>query len=72
MPGIGTVGKTTGNWNEKDLFYGFTSFSDPMSILKVDLDSYEQTLIKKTSIGNNINTEDFITDQIWFPSKDGT
>jgi hypothetical protein len=41
MPGIGTVGKTTGGWDEREMFYGFTSFSDPMSVLKFDFETYE-------------------------------
>lgn len=40
LPGIGTVGKVNGAWDEKELFYGFTSFSHPMTAMKVDLDTF--------------------------------
>lgn len=40
LPGIGTIGKVNGAWDEKDLFYGFTSFSHPMTAMKVDLETY--------------------------------
>jgi hypothetical protein len=40
LPGIGTIGKVNGDWNEKELFYGFTSFSNPMIAMKVNLETF--------------------------------
>ena len=41
-----------------------------MTAYKMDLETYQYTPIITTQTG--YNPEDFITDQIWFTSKDGT
>lgn len=40
---------------------------------RLDLDTYKQELISSTNISPKVGKpEDYITEQVWFPSKDGT
>ena len=39
LPDIGTIQSERGHYNEKEFFFKFTSFSDPGSIYRVDMDS---------------------------------
>jgi prolyl oligopeptidase len=69
LPSLGTV-SFTGGHNESELFYRFTSFTDPGSIFRVDLNTFAQQKISQSKLP--IKTDDLITDQVWFTSKDGT
>jgi len=68
LPGIGSA---AGRGSGKYFIYKFTSFTDPGSISVVDLTTFEVKRIASTKLGS-VNTDDFQTDQVWFPSKDGT
>lgn len=70
LPGIGTASGFSGEKTDKEFFYTYTSFSTPPSIYKYDITSGESSLFRKTV--TNINTDDFVTEQIFFASKDGT
>ena len=47
------------------------SFTDPGSLYRVDMDTFEVKQIAKTELGA-LKVEEFITDQVWYKSKDGT
>lgn len=51
--------------------YKFMSFTDPGSMWAVNMDTYECKRIFQTKLGA-IDMDNFQTDQVWFPSKDGT
>ncbi len=70
LPGIGTASGFNGEKKDKELFYTFSSFNTPPQIYKYDIATGKSTLFRKTEI--QINTSDFITEQVFFPSKDGT
>jgi len=73
LPGIGTVGGGGGEQKTKELFYTFTSFTVPSMQFRLDLDNYSQELISSTNINSKVGKpEDYITEQVWYPSKDGT
>ena len=69
LPTLGTV-NFSGDKDDKEVFYGFTSFTFPSSIFKYDMDKNESTLYRAPKV--DFNPEDFVTEQVFYPSKDGT
>ncbi len=70
LPGIGTAGGFDGEKTDKDLFYTFSSFNKPPSIYDYTIATGQSALFRKTE--TKINTDEMITDEVFFPSKDGT
>lgn len=70
LPGIGTATGFDGEKEDKEFFYTFTSFSTPPTIYNYNIGSGESSVFRKTV--TNINTDDFVTEQVFFASKDGT
>lgn len=70
LPGIGTASGFSGEKKDRELFYTFTSFNTAPQIYRYDVRKGKSSLFRKTEI--KINTSDFITEQVFFPSKDGT
>jgi prolyl oligopeptidase len=69
LPSVGTVG-FSGDKDEKECFFMFTSFTIPGAtyIYNVDDNSYQLFRAPKVAF----NADDFVTEQVFFPSKDGT
>ncbi|HEV7780117.1 MAG TPA: prolyl oligopeptidase family serine peptidase [Chitinophagaceae bacterium] len=70
LPGIGSANGFGGEKEDKEFFYTFSSFSTPPSIYRYNIATGESTLFRKTEV--KIKTDDFVTEQVFFPSKDGT
>jgi len=70
LPGIGSAGGFGGEKEDKEFFYTFSSFSTPPSIYRYNIATGKSTLFRKTEV--KIKTEDFVTEQVFFTSKDGT
>ena len=70
LPGIGTASGFNGEKADKELFYTYSSFNTPPSIYRYDLASGTSTLFRKTEV--KIKTDDIVTEQVFFTSKDGT
>jgi prolyl oligopeptidase len=70
LPGIGTAAGFGGEKKDKEFFYTFSSFNTPPAIYRYDIASGQSVLFRQTKI--NMNTDDFITEQVFAPSKDGT
>ena len=70
LPGIGTAGNFSGNKDEKDAFYSFESFTSPEIAYKYNFETKKSEVFYQPKI--NFNPEDFITDQKFYTSKDGT
>lgn len=69
LPGIGSV-YFAGVQDEPDCYYSFTSITSPATIYKYDLDSGESSLYAQPKLA--FNPDDFTTEEIFYPSKDGT
>lgn len=69
LPTIGTVG-ISGNMDEKEAFYTFTSFTYPPTIYKYDVENNKSELFKKSEA--KFNADDYATEQVFYTSKDGT
>jgi prolyl oligopeptidase len=70
LPGIGTASGFSGKEDEKDLYYSFTSFTYPTTIFKYDISTGKSTLHEKPKV--NFTPEDYVTEQVFYESKDGT
>lgn len=70
LPGIGTASGFGGEKTDKEFFYTYTSFSTPPTIYKYTIADGQSSLFRKTEV--KLNTDDFVTEQVFFTSKDGT
>ncbi|MFA6833504.1 MAG: prolyl oligopeptidase family serine peptidase [Bacteroidaceae bacterium] len=69
LPAIGSVG-FSGNRDDKECFYSFTSFTQPGSTYTFDIEKNESLLYRSPQI--DFDSDKFITQQLFFESKDGT
>ncbi|RQO78474.1 S9 family peptidase [Pedobacter sp. KBW01] len=70
LPAIGTVDGFGGYKEDQEFFYSFSNFTTPSSIYRYDLKKGESTLYRKSAI--QLNTENYETKHVFYPSKDGT
>lgn len=63
LPDLGSVGGVSGYHDSDELFYSFSSFTDPGSQYKVNMTTFEQEQIRKTKLHSSCpNPSDFVTD----------
>lgn len=48
LPGIGTVSDISAKHDSDEMFYSFTSFTDPTSQYYVDMHTFKQEMYSKT------------------------
>ncbi len=60
------------SFNTNILRYGFTSLKTPFSTLDYNMDTRESTLLKQTEVVGGHNPDDYITERLLAPSRDGT
>ncbi len=70
LPALGTAKDFWGNYDDKFVFFNFTSFTYPPSIYKYDIATGKSEVFHKSEV--KFNPEDFETKQVFYPSKDGT
>ncbi|CAN5447524.1 prolyl oligopeptidase family serine peptidase [soil metagenome] len=70
LPGIGTSSGISGEPDEDLGYFAFTSFTEPQQIFRTSIASGTTTEWARISLP--IETSRITTDQVWFPSKDGT
>lgn len=70
LPGIGSAYGFGGKMDDTELYFTFTSFTYPSTIFKYNIGSGESKLYEQPDI--DFNPEDYVTDQIFYKSKDGT
>lgn len=69
LPTIGTVG-ISGEMEENEAFYTFTSYTFPPTIYKYDVAKNEATLFRKSEV--SFNADEYTSEQVFYTSKDGT
>jgi prolyl oligopeptidase len=69
LPGLGTASGFGGDAGDKEIFYTYSSFNYPPSIFKYDIASGTSELFRKTEV--KVKTDNYITLQSFFTSKDG-
>lgn len=70
LPALGTANGFGGDKDDKFVFYTFTSFTFPPTIYKYDIASGISTVFRKPEV--KFKPEDFVTEQVFYTSKDGT
>lgn len=70
LPGLGSASGFGGKREDTFVFYTFTSITYPPTIFKYDIKTGESQLFRKPDV--KFNPEDFVTEQVFYPSKDGT
>lgn len=69
LPALGSVG-FSGDKDDKEAFYTFTSFTFPPSIYRYNVENNTSELYRAPQV--KFKPEDFVTEQVFYTSKDGT
>ncbi|GGH29260.1 S9 family peptidase [Sphingobacterium alkalisoli] len=70
LPGIGSAGGFSAKVKDKDLYYSFTNYVNPVTIYKYDMASGKSEIYKKSAI--NFDPSRYESKQVFYTSKDGT
>ena len=70
LPGVGSSGGFSSKKEEKDMYYQFTNYHTPGVIYKYNPDKQESELYWSPTI--DFNSDDFVSKQVFYTSKDGT
>jgi prolyl oligopeptidase len=70
LPVIGSVFGWGGEWDGEELFYGFSSYTVPPSVYRVDLKSGAQSLWRRVEA--DLDPASYQVSQVTYPSRDGT
>lgn len=70
LPGIGSAWGFWGDAHDPETFYGFTSFTQPATLYRYDVATGQSTIFRAPKL--NFNPDDYVTEQIFYTSKDGT
>ena len=70
LPGLGTVGGMSGHEEDPELFYSFTSFTQPAANFRYDLSVGKGELFQSPKPAFDLSA--YETGQVFYTSKDGT
>ncbi|MEO6055257.1 MAG: prolyl oligopeptidase family serine peptidase, partial [Gemmatimonadales bacterium] len=70
LPMLGSVFGAGSEWDGRELFFGFSSYTVPPTIYRLDLDRDEQTLWRRVEA--DVDPERFEVRQVSVESRDGT
>ncbi len=70
LPGPGSVSGFSGRRDDPETFFEYTSFSEPASVWRLLLPEGRAERLWRPEL--RFDPEDFVTDQAWFASQDGT
>jgi prolyl oligopeptidase len=70
LPTIGTVGGTSGNRKDTELFYSFTSFTYPTTSFRYDFATHKSEVFHASKV--DFDPTQYETKQVFYASKDGT
>jgi prolyl oligopeptidase len=70
LPGLGSLFGLGAEWDGDEVFYGFSSYTTPPSVYRIDLLARTETLWQRVEA--DIDPERFEVRQVTFASKDGT
>jgi prolyl oligopeptidase len=71
LPGLGTASGFGGNFDDKFIFYTYSSFNSPPSIYRYDIATRKSTLFRSPEIPG-LRQGEYETKQVFFKSRDGT
>ncbi len=70
FPTYGTVGISSDK-DSNEVYYALSSFTSPSTRYSYNLETGESTVIGTTDV-NGVNMDDYVTEQVFYPSADGT
>ena len=70
LPTIGSLFGLTGEWDGDEVFYGFTSYTEPPTVYRLELPSGTSALWRR--VDADLDPSRYEVRQVSFPSKDGT
>jgi prolyl oligopeptidase len=70
LPGLGAAGGFGGNFDDKFVFYTFTSFNAPTTTYRYDIATKKSSFFRAPEIPG-FKAEDFETKQVFYNGKDG-
>jgi prolyl oligopeptidase len=70
LPTIGSASQIGGYKDDNEVLYDFSSFTYAPSVFMYNIKDGTSTVFKKAE--SKINTDDYETEQVFYPSKDGT
>ncbi len=70
LPAIGTAGGFGGEREDKELYYTLSNYTSPATGYRYDIATGESTRYKAPQV--NFDPELFVTEQVFYTSKDGT
>jgi prolyl oligopeptidase len=70
LPGIGTAAGFGGKAGDPETFYSFSSFASPPTVYRFDTNSGKAEIWARPKVA--FDPADYVTDQQFYPSKDGT
>jgi prolyl oligopeptidase len=70
LPGMGRVGGFFGEGKETETFFSYTDYLTPSQVYRFDVTANNATIWRKPNIA--ASTEAFVTEQVFYVSKDGT
>lgn len=70
LPGIGSIGGFSGDKEDKEGFYTFSSYNMPSTIYRYNVEENRSELFRRSEI--DFNSEEYETRQVFYKSKDGT
>eukprot|EP00198_Chlamydomonas_reinhardtii_P004734 XP_001694070.1 predicted protein [Chlamydomonas reinhardtii] len=75
LPGVGSVGAMSGDRKGSELFFSFTSFTEPGALYRIDTapgSALEPQLFRRTELKVPHSADDYVTKQVFVTSADGT
>jgi prolyl oligopeptidase len=70
LPSLGSAGAFTGRREDRETFFGFTSFATPGEVLRFDFEQNKVSAWRRPKLA--FDPDDYVTRQVFFESKDGT
>ena len=70
LPGIGSIGGSSGKADDSIVFYTFTSFTFPATVFKLDIRENKSEVFFKSAL--DFDASKYETKQLFYTSKDGT
>lgn len=70
LPPFGNVNSIEAEEDQATAYIGYTNFTTPSCIYKLDLNSNKIEIFRKPNV--DFKSENYVTTQVFYPSKDGT
>ena len=70
LPGIGAAAGFSGRPDDPETFYAFSSFTQPPTIYRYNVETGEKHIFAQSALGND--PDDYVTEEVRYPSRGGT